>query len=69
MSGFLRKVVRNDAMKEDPPEIYGWRVYALAVSACFGGMIFGVDTGTIGGVLRMSSFQEYVASRHNKMRD
>jgi hypothetical protein len=32
MSSFLRKVVRNDAMKEDPPEIYGWRVYALAVS-------------------------------------
>lgn len=45
MSSFLRKVVRNDAMKEDPPEIYGWRVYALAVSACFGGMIFGVDVG------------------------
>jgi hypothetical protein len=37
---FLQKVVKNDAMKSDPPEIYGWRVYALAVSACFGGMIF-----------------------------
>jgi hypothetical protein len=37
---FLQRVVRNDAMKSDPPEIYGWRVYALAVSACFGGMIF-----------------------------
>ncbi|ETN39578.1 uncharacterized protein HMPREF1541_05804 [Cyphellophora europaea CBS 101466] len=57
MSKFLKTVVRNDAMKEDPPEIYGWRVYALAVSACFGGMIFGIDTGTIGGVLRMPEFQ------------
>lgn len=42
---FLQRVVKNDAMKTDPPEIYGWRVYALAVSACFGGMIFGIDTG------------------------
>ena len=32
MATFLKLVVRNDAMKEDPPEIYGWRVYALAIS-------------------------------------
>lgn len=30
--GILQKVVRNDAMKTDPPEIYGWRVFALACS-------------------------------------
>lgn len=30
--GLLQKVVRNDAMKTDPPEIYGWRVFALACS-------------------------------------
>jgi hypothetical protein len=29
---FLQRIVKNDAMKQDPPEIYGWRVYALAVS-------------------------------------
>jgi len=30
--GFLQKIVKNDAMKEDPPEIYGWKVYFLAFS-------------------------------------
>ncbi len=26
MASFLRKVIRNQAMKTDPPEIYNWRV-------------------------------------------
>lgn len=30
--GVLRRVVRNDAIKIDPPEIYNWRVLALAAS-------------------------------------
>lgn len=30
--GLLQRVVKNDAMKSDPPEIYGWRVFALACS-------------------------------------
>ncbi|KAI5198096.1 general substrate transporter [Aureobasidium subglaciale] len=54
--GFLQKIVKNDAMKEDPPEIYGWKVYFLAFSACFGGMLFGVDSGIIGGVLTLPEF-------------
>ncbi|KAH7361907.1 quinate permease [Plectosphaerella cucumerina] len=54
----LQYIVRNDAMKQDPVEIYGWRAFALACSACFGGLIFGIDTGVIGGVLRMQEFQE-----------
>lgn len=29
---FLQRIVKNDAMKNDPPEIYGWRVFALAGS-------------------------------------
>jgi hypothetical protein len=28
----LRKIVKNDAMVNDPPEIYGWRVLLLACS-------------------------------------
>ncbi|GAB7364614.1 hypothetical protein MBLNU230_g5418t1 [Neophaeotheca triangularis] len=56
--GLLEKIVKNDAMKQDPPEIYGWRVYVLACSACFGGLNFGIDTGIIGGVLTLDSFQE-----------
>ncbi|OJJ59355.1 hypothetical protein ASPSYDRAFT_56960 [Aspergillus sydowii CBS 593.65] len=58
MSFLLKKLVHNDAMKTDPPEIYGWRVYALACSACFGGMLFGMETGIIGGVLTMKPFQD-----------
>lgn len=30
MAKFLRRIVRNDAMRTDPEEIYGWRVFALA---------------------------------------
>jgi hypothetical protein len=32
MSWLLKKVVHNEAMKEDPKEIYGWRVFMLACS-------------------------------------
>ncbi|ATZ58812.1 hypothetical protein BCIN_16g04860 [Botrytis cinerea B05.10] len=53
---FLMKIVKNESMKTDPPEIYGWRVFFLACSACFGGMLFGWDIGTIGGVIVMPSF-------------
>ncbi|KAL2000978.1 hypothetical protein VTN02DRAFT_2379 [Thermoascus thermophilus] len=57
MSFLLRKIVHNEAMRSDPKEIYGWRVYALACSACFGGMLFGMDSGIIGGVLTMDEFK------------
>uniref|UniRef100_A0A8H7NES5 Major facilitator superfamily (MFS) profile domain-containing protein n=1 Tax=Bionectria ochroleuca TaxID=29856 RepID=A0A8H7NES5_BIOOC len=54
----LRTVVRNEAMRTDPPEIYGWPVFAIVVSSCFGGMLFGWETGAIGGVLAMNSTQQ-----------
>lgn len=54
--GILDKMVRNEAMKTDPPEIYGPRVWILAISACFGGMLFGWDIGAIGGIIVMPSF-------------
>ncbi|CAH0047364.1 unnamed protein product [Clonostachys solani] len=53
----LRRVVRNEAIRVDPPEIYNWRVLALAASACFAGALFGVDAGIIGGVLAMPDFK------------
>ncbi|KFZ18595.1 hypothetical protein V501_01124 [Pseudogymnoascus sp. VKM F-4519 (FW-2642)] len=56
--GLLQKVVKNDAMRTDPPEIYGWRVFALACSACFGAMIFGWDIGAIGGILGLPAFKK-----------
>jgi len=55
--GLLQRVVRNEAMKNDPPEIYGWRVFALTFSACFGGMLFGWDIGSIGGIIVMPAFK------------
>ncbi|KOS21356.1 putative quinate permease [Escovopsis weberi] len=58
MARVLRTIVRNDAMRTDPDEIYGWRVFALVFSACFGGMLFGWDTGAIGGILSLPEFQE-----------
>ncbi|KAF2967974.1 hypothetical protein GQX73_g5615 [Xylaria multiplex] len=58
MSGIriLRKIVKNEAMKTDPEEIYGWRVFLLACSACFGAASFGWDSGVIGGVIKIDSF-------------
>ncbi|KFA46495.1 hypothetical protein S40293_04286 [Stachybotrys chartarum IBT 40293] len=53
----LRAIVRNDAMKEDPDEIYNWRVFNLVFSACWGGMLFGWETGAIGGILAMEATQ------------
>ncbi|GAB7353706.1 hypothetical protein MBLNU459_g4109t1 [Dothideomycetes sp. NU459] len=44
-------------MRNDPQEIYGWRVYALACSACFGGMLFGVDSGIIANKPRTYGLQ------------
>ncbi|KAI9049562.1 hypothetical protein LZ554_006589 [Drepanopeziza brunnea f. sp. 'monogermtubi'] len=55
--GLLQKVVRNEAMETDPPEIYGWRIFLLAFSACFGGMLFGWDVGSIGGIIVMEAFK------------
>jgi MFS family permease len=54
----LSVIVRNDAMRTDPTEIYNAKVMALVCSACFGGMLFGWDTGAIGGVLTMEATRE-----------
>lgn len=43
-------------MAHDPPEIYGWRVMFLAMSACFGAMSFGWDSSVIGGVITLPPF-------------
>jgi hypothetical protein len=43
---FLPWLIRNEAMRLDPPQIYGWRIFVIAATACLGGMIFGMDTGS-----------------------
>jgi sugar porter (SP) family MFS transporter len=58
MHTFLKKIVKNDAMLTDPAELYNWRVFLLAASACFGAMSFGWDSSVIGGVIAMPTFQE-----------
>lgn len=45
--GIIQKIIRNEAARNDPPQIYNWRVYLLCASACFGGMLFGMDTGKL----------------------
>ncbi|KAG5978739.1 hypothetical protein E4U55_006008 [Claviceps digitariae] len=54
----LRSIVRNDAMRHDPDAIYNARTIALVCCACFGGMLFGWDSGAIGGVLAMDQARE-----------
>ncbi|KAI7158024.1 general substrate transporter [Hortaea werneckii] len=54
----LNRLVRNDAMKIDPPEIYNWHVLFLACASCFGGTLFGMDIGIIGGVIELPSFKD-----------
>lgn len=67
-------------MKQDPQEIYGWRAFMLAVSACFGGMLFGWDigmhqhyrllltiltfSGAIGGLLIFPNFTDKYGITH-----
>ncbi|EXJ75496.1 uncharacterized protein A1O5_00002 [Cladophialophora psammophila CBS 110553] len=58
MTSILKKIIRNDAMKEDPVEIYGWRAFVLTLTACMSGMLFGMDTGIIGGVIVLPAFTE-----------
>ena len=43
MSSILRYIVKNEAMKTDPNEIYGWRVYLLACSVS---IYFALDNET-----------------------
>ncbi|PFH55738.1 hypothetical protein XA68_17695 [Ophiocordyceps unilateralis] len=60
----LRLTIRNEAMRHDPVEIYGWRVFALVFASCFGGMLFGWETGAIGGILAMKPAQERFGTLH-----
>lgn len=53
------KAVKNDAMRTDPPEIYGWRAIMLAMSAGWGAMLFGMDSSIISGVVVLPAFLKY----------
>lgn len=40
-----------------PKEVYGWRPYALAMSASFASAMFGYDSAFIGGTIALPSFR------------
>ncbi|KAL3472866.1 hypothetical protein BJX99DRAFT_234769 [Aspergillus californicus] len=44
----------NDASKDESDS--PWRIYWLTAIVCFGGLLFGYDSGVIGGVLTFDSF-------------
>ncbi|OLL24439.1 Quinate permease [Neolecta irregularis DAH-3] len=50
-------LLKTEARRGDPPEIYNSNVYLLVAISTMGGMIFGYDIGSIGGVIEMKSFK------------
>ncbi|SPO00784.1 related to quinate transport protein [Cephalotrichum gorgonifer] len=62
LAKFLSKIVKNDAMRNDPPEIYGWRVIALVCASWYGLNLYSLQhrgfIGAIGGVLAMRETQD-----------
>jgi hypothetical protein len=42
------------------PHISDEKLTSHVPQACFGGMLFGIETGIIGGVLTLKPFKEYV---------
>ncbi|KAF9639597.1 hypothetical protein BFW01_g11403 [Lasiodiplodia theobromae] len=55
--GLIQRIVRNEAVQSDPPEIYNARVLLISLAACGGALLFGMDMGIIGGVLTMETFK------------
>jgi len=47
-----------------PPQVYNWKVYALAISAAMGSSMFGYDSSFIGGSLSLPSFRERFGLAH-----
>ncbi|KAG6023197.1 hypothetical protein E4U19_004520 [Claviceps sp. Clav32 group G5] len=65
----LRSIVRNDSMRHDPDAIYNGRTILLVCCACFGGMVFGWDTGAIGGVLAMEQTRDKFGYKNRSKTD
>ncbi|KAL4931357.1 sugar porter family MFS transporter [Aspergillus undulatus] len=53
----LPNILKNEAIRSDPPEIYNARVVMISLVACGASLLFGFDMGVIGGVLTMNAFQ------------
>ncbi|KAK0391833.1 hypothetical protein NLU13_1332 [Sarocladium strictum] len=51
-------MAKDNTSRPAPPQVYNWRVYALAVSAAMGSAMFGYDSAFIGGTMALPSFQD-----------
>ncbi|KAL2211561.1 MFS quinate transporter QutD [Sarocladium strictum] len=49
--------IKDNTSHQAPPQVYNWRVYALAISAAMGSAMFGYDSAFIGGTMSLPSFQ------------
>ncbi|ORY27105.1 putative hexose transport-related protein [Naematelia encephala] len=47
----------SGANKNDPKQIYNWKIYVLTATACMGGFLYGYDSGVMGGILALKSFK------------
>jgi MFS family permease len=47
---------RTTEDRPTPPEVYGWRIYALTLLTCLGSWMFGYNVGVIGGCIVLPSF-------------
>ncbi|CAH0051734.1 unnamed protein product [Clonostachys solani] len=47
---------KDDSTNPAPPEVYNWRIYALAASAAMGSAMFGYDSAFIGGTMSLPAF-------------
>lgn len=57
MAGGTSIWISNEA-KTDPRAIFNLRLLYLLVAVAWGGSFYGFDTGNIGGILTLPSFQE-----------
>lgn len=43
--------------KNDPKEIFNWRLWLILLSMAWSGCFYGFDSGNIGGILTLPSFK------------
>ncbi|KAF4544943.1 Sugar/inositol transporter [Lasiodiplodia theobromae] len=49
--------IKEDAGTPAPRQIYGWRIYLVAISAAWASAMYGYDSAFIGGTLELPSFK------------
>ncbi|THH18822.1 hypothetical protein EW146_g2245 [Bondarzewia mesenterica] len=52
----LRVMFKAVEDRPTPNEVYNWKVYLISLTAAFGSLMFGYDSGFIGGMIALPSF-------------